>query len=66
MPKPDKPGGPKHHKVVMNYPDATWQALEEQAAAEGLEPKELIRRFVNEGLGLEDEPDELDDDDEAA
>ncbi|MDF2973223.1 MAG: hypothetical protein K0R61_3673 [Microvirga sp.] len=66
MPKPDKPGEPKHHKVVMNYPAATWAALEDQADAEGLEPKELIRRFVNEGLGLDEEPDGLDDDDEAA
>jgi hypothetical protein len=65
MPKPENTTGkPDHangkHKLTMNLPAETWQALEDHAAAQGIEPKELVKRLINQSLGLPDQPDDDD------
>ena len=48
--RPDD-AGPKKHKVTLNLDKAVWQELEDVAETEGVEPKDIIVRLLNEYLG---------------
>jgi hypothetical protein len=57
--KPDNAGGPDNKRKVNLSPEL-WAALQAQAEAEGVEPKELAKRLLSQALGVSDQSDDDD------